>query len=183
MASIFGEDDEPKMNLKYPVWGRGSFYEKTPVGFLDYVLQNEKYFRESEEEIEILEEIQGKSLDEVDADAVCQDYMYDVAKGTVAVVLAILNRKLEAEGCDFTVEYGESEEYEDVLKSVIYVSEDWYTVGEELNVHTRDLIDIALKAEMMALKMPTYGQTLVYKSYDVNPDEYVSGQEVLGENE
>lgn len=177
LDAIFGKEDEPRLPLFHTIWGRGSIWEKTPDKFVPYLLANQDYFKSSEEEVEMVDEFTENP--EADPDVVCKGYYFDGASGPAGVVLGILTRKFKDAGYDFSVDYDTSEAYDEVLKPVLYVSEDWYTHGESLEVEKMKLIDEVLRREFKALGLPTYGGTVAYKSYNVNPEEYVQGQEPL----
>ena len=184
LQSIFGVDEDGNpvdTQFYHMTWGRGSVWTETPSHFCEYVRKNKEYFSNTEQELEILEMIEDMRTPRscFEAEKFFEDYIYDGATGTVACVLAIVNRKLESMGKTWELEYGESESYWETLKPCLYISEDAYCFAGKTDAKILNEIDAFLKQEFLELFLPTYGTTLVYHTVGVNLEEAKTWQQPL----
>lgn len=184
MQAVFGVDENgnPVDTQFYHMdWGRGSVWAATPSHFCEYVRKNKQYFSKTEQELEILDMIEDMRAPRncFEAEKFFEEYRYSNATGTVACVLAIVNRKIEEMGKDWELEYDESEQYQDSLKPCIYIAEDTYCFAGKTDKKVLEEIDTFLKQEFLDLFLPTYGTTLVYHSVGINLNEARSWQEPL----
>jgi transcriptional regulator with XRE-family HTH domain len=174
LKAIFGEPDLSQAKiLGNTEYGRGFVYSETPRDFCSFVLNHKEAFCSSEEATELYEELESKvkkgtSITEEYINELFKNQYCEGARGTAAVVLSIISSEVADRKLPFRVEYGESEEYEDVFPPCIYVNDTaWsdecgYTIKEK-----KQAVDEVMLAYAKELHMPTYGDTIVYKHYNV----------------
>ena len=184
LERIFGKEED-KIDLMHAFMGTGFVYEKTPEGFLAFFLKRTELFRETPEEVELLEEVEDlfDNSEDIDIptdrlDEIFADYSCQMMKGTGAAVTALINRELLANGKDYFVNYEESEEkFRDTFKPVIYIEEDILVkIRYEQGKGKCDEIENELLSYAKELKVPTFGTAVVYKN--LRPD-IISFQEKI----
>lgn len=180
--------DENGESVDTDLWsvtfGMGSIWAETPKNFGTYVKENQMYFKHSEQEVEILNDLLDcEELTPAKIDGICEEYRYDIARGTVAVALAIANRRREAAFPDatWTITYGESEQYEDKLLPSIYVDEDEYCAYGKLDQMLMSIVRVFLSEECRAMGLPSFGTICVYRTLGVDLNHI--GQEPFDEED
>lgn len=177
LRAVFGTENDTVLSLKTLDCGHGSVYRETPEGFIHWLQNNKQYFRSNEQEVEILEEIEGRKVLFVkDADEIFAEYSYGDAEGTAGAVYAVLDRKFKDKGYPFEIRYCANDipiqdgtVKEDAKKCpltrllpVLYVSDDSIAIKGRLDTEALKQMETVLKQEFRSLKIPTYGTTLAY---------------------
>lgn len=168
LKAIFGYSEKDPLEIYNMHYGIGTVCKGIPSNTKEYILENEDILVSSDKDKDLSECL--KKIDSDDTEEM-EHLFSDFHSGScIDVILKILNKKYKDADLPGEVEYLKSDMYQEFLKPVLMVREDYYSSDSfSTNKKIQEKISNFLIEEFKLLGFETFGMCVAYYqiSFDI----------------